>query len=78
MMKDRTSKQNLSSQRADEIPTSEGATQGQRVGPASPVTTPTNPMASVVIKTTPHTHQQNTYIYMYFQRPILLQNIRNM
>ena len=53
-------KRNVSPQRADEIATSEGISQEQRVGPYPPVTTTTYPTAPGVIQTTPWKHQKNT------------------
>ena len=44
--------------RVDEPPTSEGVPQSQRVGPAPPVTTTTNPTAPVIVQTAPQTHQR--------------------
>ena len=51
---------NASPQRLDKPPTSEGVPQGQRVGPAPPVTMTTNPTAPTVVQTAPRTHQRTT------------------
>ena len=51
---------NAPPQRVDGPPTSEGVPQGQRVGPAPPVTTTTHPTAPTVVQTAPRTHQQTT------------------
>merc|ERR1712194_658782 len=51
---------NAPPQRVDGAPTSEGGPQGQRVGPAPPVATTTNPTTPTVVQTAPRTHQRTT------------------
>ena len=59
-MATRTATINAPPQRLDGPPTSEGVLQGQRVEPAPPVTTTTNPTAPTVVQTAPRTHQRTT------------------
>ena len=51
---------NVPPQRVDEPPTSEGVLQGQRVRPAPPLTTTTNPTSPTIVQTALRTHHHTT------------------